>query len=163
MGLKLAMIMLVIMGVVGGIGYLYYQDTQERMAILNANNAKLEQATATQTAAIEAMEEDIAAAAEVQKTTAKEFEVARQQVANLQDKFNKTSALLGKRDIGTLGVAKPKAISRIITKGAKNINRCFEIISGQPLTEKETNANKPSQLNSSCPTVANPNRLVGVQ
>jgi|CoawatStandDraft_6_1074263.scaffolds.fasta_scaffold16240_3 hypothetical protein len=163
MGLKLAMIMLVIMGVVGGIGYWYYQDTQNKLAILYENNAKLEQAAATQTAAIEAMEEDIAAAAEVQKTTAKEFEVARQQVANLQDKFNKTSALLGKRDIGTLGVAKPKAISRIITKGAKNINRCFEIISGQPLTEKETNANKPSQLNSSCPTVANPNRLVGVQ
>ena len=58
MGLKLAMIMLVIMGVLGGLGYWYYQDTQERMAILNANNAKLEQAAATQTAAIKAMEED---------------------------------------------------------------------------------------------------------
>jgi len=163
MGLKLAMIMLVIMGVVGGIGYLYYQDTQERMAILNANNAKLEQATATQTAAIEAMEEDIAAAAEVQKKAAEEFKVAREQVANLQDKFNKTSALLGKRDIGTLGLAKPKAISRILTNGTKKMNRCYEIISGQPLTEKEINANKPSQLNSLCPTIANPNRLTGVQ
>ena len=163
MGLKLAMIMLVIMGVVGGIGYLYYQDTQERMAILNANNAKLEQATATQTAAIEAMEEDIAAATEVQKKAAEEFKVAREQVANLQDKFNKTSALLGKRDMGTLGLAKPKAISRILTSGTKKMNRCYEIISGQPLTEKEINANKPSQLNSMCPTIANPNRLTGVQ
>ena len=36
MGLKLALIMLVIMGVLGGLGYWYYQDTQERMAILNA-------------------------------------------------------------------------------------------------------------------------------
>ena len=163
MGLKLAMIMLVIMGVVGGIGYWYYQDTQNKLAILHENNAKLEQAAATQTAAIEAMEEDIAAAAKVQKKTAEEFKVAREQVANLQDKFNKTSALLGKRDIGTLALAKPRAISRVITGGAKKINRCFEIISGQPLTEKETNANKPSQLNSSCPTIANPNRLTGVQ
>jgi cell division protein FtsB len=163
MGFKLAMIMFVIMGVVGGIGYWYYQDTQNKLAILHENNAKLEQAAATQTAAIKAMEEDIAAATEVQKKTEEEFKVAREQVANLQDKFNKTSALLGKRDIGTLGVTKPKIISRIITKGAKNINRCFEIVSGQPLTEKETNANKPSQLNSSCPTVANPNRLTGVQ
>ena len=96
MGLKLAMIMLVIMGVVGGIGYWYYQDTQNRLAILHENNAKLEQAAATQTAAIEAMEEDIAAATEVQKKAAEEFKVAREQVANLQDKFNKTSALLGK-------------------------------------------------------------------
>ena len=163
MGLKLALIMLVIMGVLGGLGYWYYQDTQERMAILNANNAKLEQATATQTAAIEKLEEDVAAAAEVQKETEEKFKVAREQVSNLQNKFNKTSALLGKRDIGTLGLAKPSSIARILTSGTKKMNRCYEIISGQPLTEKEINANKPSQLNSMCPTIANPNRLTGVQ
>ena len=159
MGLKLAMIMFVIMGVVGGIGYWYYQDTQERMAILNANNAKLEQAAATQTAAIEKLESDIAAQAEVQKKTEEQFKVAREQVTNLQDKFNKTSELLGKRDIGTLGIAKPKPIARILTTGTKNMNRCFEIVSGQELTEKEINAEKKSQLNSMCPSVANPNRL----
>jgi hypothetical protein len=159
MGLKLAMIMFVIMGVVGGIGYWYYQDTQEKLAILNANNAKLEQATATQTAAIEKLESDIAAQAEVQKKTEEQFKVAREQVTDLQDKFNKTSELLGKRDIGTLGIAKPKPIARILTTGTKNMNRCFEIVSGQELTEKEINAEKKSQLNSMCPSVANPNRL----
>jgi hypothetical protein len=159
MGLKIAMIMFVIMGVVGGIGYWYYQDTQEKLAILNANNAKLEQATATQTAAIEKLESDIAAQAEVQKKTEEQFKVAREQVTNLQDKFNKTSELLGKRDIGTLGIAKPKPIARILTTGTKNMNRCFEIVSGQELTEKEINAEKKSQLNSMCPSVANPNRL----
>ena len=163
MGLKLALMMLVIMGVLGGLGYWYYQDTQERMAILNANNAKLEQATATQTAAIEKLEEDVAAAAEVQKETEEKFKVAREQVSNLQNKFNKTSALLGKRDLGTLGQAKPSSIARILTSGTKKMNRCYEISSGQPLTEKEINANKPSQLNSMCPTIANPNRLTGVQ
>ena len=35
MGLKLALMMLVIMGVLGGLGYWYYQDTKERMSILN--------------------------------------------------------------------------------------------------------------------------------
>ena len=163
MGLKLALMMLVIMGVLGGLGYWYYQDTQERMAILNENNAKLEQAAATQTAAIEKLEEDVAAAAEIQKKTEEQFKVAREQVSNLQNKFNKTSALLGKRDLGTLGQAKPSSIARILTSGTKKMNRCYEIISGQPLTEKEINANKPSQLNSMCPTIANPNRLTGVQ
>jgi len=159
MGLKLAMIMFVIMGVVGGIGYWYYQDTQEKLAILNANNAKLEQATAIQTAAIEKLEADLAVQAEVQKKTEEQFKVAREQVTNLQDKFNKTSELLGKRDIGTLSQAKPKVIARIITAGTKKMNRCFEILSGQELTEKEFNAQKKSQLNSMCPTIANPNRL----
>ena len=159
MGFKLALMMLVIMGVLGGLGYWYYQDTQERMAILNENNAKLEQATATQTAAIEKLETDIAAQAEVQRKTEEQFKVAREQVTNLQDKFNKTSELLGKRDIGTLGQAKPGPIARILTTGTKNMNRCFEIISGQELTEKETNAQKKSQLNNMCPSIANPNRL----
>ena len=136
MGLKLVAIMFVIMSVVGGIGYWYYQDTQEKMAILNANNAKLEQATATQTAAIEKLEEDVAAAAEVQKETEEKFKVAREQVSNLQNKFNKTSALLGKRDLGTLGQAKPSSIARILTSGTKkadllaksNLKEIYEII-----------------------------------
>jgi len=35
---------LIIMGVIGGVGYsgyMYYKDTQERIAILTENNAKL--------------------------------------------------------------------------------------------------------------------------
>ena len=35
-GLKIAALMLVVMGVVGGVGYWYYNDTQKRLAILNA-------------------------------------------------------------------------------------------------------------------------------
>ena len=42
MGFKLALIMFVVMGVVGGIAYWYYHDTQEKIAILHENNAKLE-------------------------------------------------------------------------------------------------------------------------
>ena len=159
MGLKLALIMFVVMGVLGGVFYWYYNDTQEKMAILHENNAKLEIATATQTQAIESLEEDIVQAREITKRTEQEFAVAREQVDNLRNKFNKQSELLGKRDIGTLAQAKPKVIAKIVTKGTKNINRCFEIVSGSQLTEKETNAEKPSQLNSSCPTIANPNRV----
>ena len=40
MGLKLALIMMVLMGAMGGLGYWYYNDTQERMATLVANEAK---------------------------------------------------------------------------------------------------------------------------
>ena len=56
MGFKLALVMLIVMGVVGGIGYWYYQDTQKRLAILHENNAKLEVAAQIQTQAIEMLE-----------------------------------------------------------------------------------------------------------
>ena len=159
MGLKLAFVMLIVMGIVGGIGYWYYQDTQKRLAILHENNAKLEVAATIQTQAIESLERNVKVAAQLAQETEKKFKEARIQVDDLRDKFNKTSALLGKRDIGTLAQAKPRPIQRIITKGTANVNRCFEIVSGSPLTEKEVNAEKPSQLNNSCPTIANPNRV----
>ena len=40
MGLKLSLIMFVLMCAMGGGAYWYYNDTQERMAILVANEAK---------------------------------------------------------------------------------------------------------------------------
>ena len=35
--------------------------------------------------------------------------------------------------------------------------RCVEIASGAPLTEKEKTATKKSEINSECPSIANPN------
>ena len=64
-GLKIAALMLVVMGVVGGVGYWYYNDTQKRLAILNENNAKLETAAAIQTEAIETMQKDLKIAQEL--------------------------------------------------------------------------------------------------
>jgi len=158
-GLKIAILMVAVLGVVGGVGYWYYNDTQKRLAILHENNAKLETATVMQTEAIEKMEKDMKIAQELNAKTETLFADARKEVDVLRNKFNKTSSLLGERDIGTLAVAKPRPVGKIITKGTKNAFRCFEIVSGAPLTEKETNAEKPSQLNTSCPSVANPNRV----
>ena len=158
-GLKIAVLSLVLMGAVGSIGYWYYNDTQERLQILSNNNATLETATQIQTQAIAQMEKDMKAAQQLNIKTEMLFADARAEVENIRVKFNKTSDLLGQRDIGTLAVAKPRPVGKILTKGTKNVFRCFELVSGAPLTEKETNAEKPSQLNSSCPSVANPNRV----
>ena len=48
MGLKLALIMLIVMGVMGSGFYWYYRDSQAKMAILHENNAKLETAVVSQ-------------------------------------------------------------------------------------------------------------------
>ena len=48
MGFKLAGVMLILMLAMGGIVYWYYNDTQEKLAILHENNAKLETATKVQ-------------------------------------------------------------------------------------------------------------------
>jgi uncharacterized protein YxeA len=159
MGLKLAGIMIIVMGVLGGIFYWYYNDTQQKMAILHENNAKLETAMKTQKQAIEQYQSDIKAVKAEKLVVEKQFAESRQSVSDLQTKFNKVSKLLGARDLGKMGAAKPRSIEKIVNKGSINVLRCFEIASGDNLTEKEENAIKPSQLNKSCPDLANPNHI----
>ena len=69
----------------------------------------------------------------------------------LDKRFNK-----GKRDVGKIAVEKPKAIERIINKGADNAARCVELASGAQRTEQELKATKKSEINPECPSLANP-------
>lgn len=159
MGFKLAGLMLVVMAAVGGVFYWYYTDTQEKLAILHENNAKLESAVSTQKQAIESYKKDIVEITEQKRKVEQAFSDSRKSVDDLRNKFNKQSKLLGARDIGKLGAAKPRVISKIVTKGSNDAIRCVEIISGSPLREKEINATKRSQINKACPKLANPNYL----
>ena len=163
MGLNIALMMGVLMVAMAGLGYWYYQDTHNKMAILHENNAKLETATKIQKETIKQIEEDLEMVNAIAASTTKELVKAREQIETIRGKFNKTSKLLGSRDLGKLAISKAKPIKRIINSGSAKMRRCFEIMSGQPLTKKEENAKKPSQLNTMCPGVANPNRLTGVQ
>ena len=156
MGLKLAGVMLILMMAMGGMGYWYYNDTQEKMATLHANNAKLETAVTIQKQTIEQTKKDLRLAHDVATDTMKKFEESRKQTEEMNKKFNKVSKLLGARDIGKLAQAKPRPIQKIINKGSSNMMRCFEILSGKPLTEKEANADRKSKINSMCPDIANP-------
>ena len=159
MGLKLAGVMLILMVAMGGLGYWYYNDTQEKMRILHENNAKLETAAKIQTETINQLEADVELAAGIAADTTKMLQETQKAVEDMRGKFNKQSKLLGSRDLGKMAVSKAKPIRRIINKGTSNMFRCFEIVSGQQLTEKEQNAEKPSQLNNMCPSIANPNRV----
>jgi len=75
------------------------------------------------------------------------------------EKFNKVNASGERRDIGNLAVSKPKSIERIERKREQQRARCFEIAQGSPLTEKEINATKKSQINAECTNIANPNYI----
>ncbi len=159
MGFKLAGVMLILLLAMGGIVYWYYNDTQEKLAILHENNAKLETATKVQKQAIEEMEHQVELVSNIAKQTSDQLAESRKKIEEVSNKFNKQSKLLGSRDIGKLAISKARVIEKIIDKGTANVLRCFEILSGKPLTEKEKNAEKPSQLNSSCPDIANPSRM----
>ena len=144
MGMKLAGVMFLVMCVMGGIGYWYYNDTQERMAILQENNAKLEMATQLQEEAIESLQADYALAQEENTRINQAYAEIRRQNARLSDK-------LADMDLGLLAAEKPDSIERAINRGTENAGRCFEILSGAPLTEEEKNAENDIAFNKECP------------
>ena len=157
MGLKIAAMMAVLMVAMGGLGYWYYSDTQEKMRIYAENQAKLEGAVQQQKQVIAQTKADLKRSNEITTQVQNELALSRKTVELMDRKFNKVSKLLGARDIGKMSVAKPKVIERIINKGSKDTLRCFEILSGAPLTKKESDADRKSKANSTCPGVANPN------
>ena len=60
---------------------------------------------------------------------------------------------LGRHQLDILAENKPGLVTRVINKAGRNALRCFEVITGAPLTPKEEEASKPSQYNAECPTI----------
>ena len=87
---------LIIMGVLGSVGYggyMYYKDTQSRIAILTENNAKLEVAAQLQEETINTMIEDVQRNSELNRELQKELQIAEKygdQLRNTLRKHNLT-------------------------------------------------------------------------
>ena len=151
---KLLLALVVMGGLAGGVTYVY--KLKADLATSEANNFKLEGSVEEQKAVIaqQALDMDnIRAAMKEQAELSKRLNAS---IKDLRNKFNKVNASGEKRDIGNLAEQKPKLMQRAINRGTKNALRCMEIAMGSPLTEKEKNAIKKSQINPECPDIANP-------
>ena len=144
MGMKLAGVMFLVMCVMGGIGYWYYNDTQERMAILQENNAKLEIAVETNEAALESLEASYASAQQELSTLNAAYTSIRRQNQELADKLQQI-------DLTAAAIANAEGIERAVNRGTENASRCFELLSGAELTEKERTAQNGIAFNKECP------------
>jgi len=152
--LKLILIGITLLGATGGVAYVYKLKADN--AILKENQIKLEEAVNEQQQVIAQQKQDFESILQANKELNKLNATLNEEVKRLDDKFNKTNASGKKRDIGDLANAKPGLIEKIINRATENANRCVEIAMGSPLTEKELNATKNSEINSECPSIANP-------
>jgi cell division protein FtsB len=142
--MRLAGLLLIVIMVMGGIGYWYYTDTQERMAILQENNAQLNIAVATNEETISSLQADYAAIQAENARINAEYAAIRRQNSILANK-------LADMDLGLLASQRPDSIERAVNRGTLNAGRCFEILSGSPLTEEERNATDGEDFNKECP------------
>jgi len=147
---KIFFIGIIATAVIGG--GLYVMKLRSDNATLKANQIKLESAVQDQQELIVSQKKDFQDILDANNKMNELVGVLKKDLENLDKRFNKKN-----RDVGKLAIAKTKSIERITNGASALATRCIEIASGAELTEKEKNATKKSEINSECPSIANPN------
>ena len=153
--IKIAMIVIAL-ATAGG-GFLHYKTVKADLETAKANNLLLEASVEGQKAVIAQQENDFKSILAANATLQEQTKVLAAEFSALDERFNKINAQGEVRDIGKLAVERSRSIERVINGATKKAMRCVEIAMGSPLTEKEENATKKSEINSECPSIANPN------
>tara|TARA_Y100000401_G_scaffold13537_1_gene9208 strand:- start:860 stop:1330 length:471 start_codon:yes stop_codon:yes gene_type:complete len=148
--IKIVMVGLLITGIAGA--GMYVMKLRSDNAILKANQMKLEEAVSSQKELIANQKKDFQEILDANNKMNELVSVLKKDLDDLDKRFNKKN-----RDVGKLAIAKTESIERITNGASALAMRCVEIASGAPLTEKEKNATKKSEINSECPSIANPN------
>jgi len=128
----------------------YYNSTQKKIQTLTVENTQLHTAVDRNEQTINTLTTDIETIRQERNILDQQFRLAQQQVQILQQK-------LSDHDLEFLAMQKPNLVENIINNATDDVNRCFEILSGSPLTLEEIDATKQSEINASCPAIANPN------
>ena len=149
LGLRLFFIGILASAVIGA--GVYVMKLRSDNAILKANAVKMESAIADQKTLIENQKKDFTEILNANKKMNDLVNVLKKDLEDLDKRFNKKN-----RDVGKLAIQRPESIERITNGASALATRCIEIASGSPLTEAELNATKKSEINSECPSIANP-------
>ena len=151
--IQIIIILIVLMGAGGFGGWSYLQKIeadnkvlQINQEVLQENELKLNDALASQDAVIAAKEAQAKAIQAANNALRVETDRLAKEKSNLVKK-------LGKHELDILAQNKPVLVQRVINRASDRVMRCFEILTGSPLTEQEKNASKPSQFNSECPSI----------
>ena len=147
--IKMAIAIMLITGIAGA--GMYVMKLRADNATLKSNQLKLETAIEDQTKLLEQQKADFKAIMESNKKLNVLVQTFKQDLNELDKRFNKK-----KRDVGKLAIERTKSVERVINKGSANAARCVELASGAEHTEEELKATKKSEINPECPALANP-------
>ena len=142
--IRMLLIVVVVAVIAGGLWYV--TNLKADLAISEANNQQLVEATREQNLLIEQMKQDVAAIQQANAELQAQTEKQRRDVETLNSKFSK-------RDFGALAAEKPAVVEKLVNRGTKNALRCMELAAGAPLTEAEKAAKTPMEANRECPSL----------
>lgn len=138
--------MVLILMLLAGAGgaYTYVTNLQKTSEIHRLNAERLEVAVAQNEEALRVQKENYEALQKNLEEVNEEFQAARAQNGVLTTK-------LAEHDLNALAAERPDSITRLVNRGTKNAGRCFEILSGAPLNDKEKEAKSAKSFNNECP------------
>ena len=148
--IRMIFAVLLITGIAGA--GMYVMKLRADNATLKANQIELEKGIESQTKLLEQQKEDFEAIMESNKKLNVLINTFKKDLNELDKRFNKK-----KRDVGKLAIERSKSVERVINKGSAEATRCVELASGAERTEEELKATLKSEINTMCPSLANPN------
>lgn len=140
--IKVVLILMLLAGAGGA--YTYVTNLQKTAEIHRLNAERLEIAVAQNEEALRVQKENYEALQKNLEEVNEEFQAARAQNSVLTTK-------LAEHDLNALAAERPDSITRLINRGTVNAGRCFEILSGADLTDKEKEAKSATSFNKECP------------
>ena len=151
--IQIVIILVILLGGGGFGAWTYMQKLQAdnqvlqiNQEVLKENELKLNNAIAEQQAVIAAKAKQ---AEDIQTANA----ALRTETSRLNSEKDNLAKKLGKHELDILAQNKPGLVNRIINRASDNVMRCFEVLTGSPLTHDELQADKPSLYNRECPTI----------
>ena len=149
---KILAYVLIASSVVGfGIWYVSYNNKQitqyaAQVAALKSDNIVLQETLSSNQKELDRLTDSF-------ENITKEFNILNQQFNDFSIQNSLLKTKFDQHDLHRLALAKPKLIEEIINKSSVNALRCFEILSGSPLTEREESAKNGKEFNSECPWI----------
>jgi uncharacterized membrane-anchored protein YhcB (DUF1043 family) len=141
----------ILIAMMSGAAYYYYSTTQTRIAqliensvVLKENNKQLVTANEQNIQTIDDLQASYQKVQEQFTQVQSEFQVIRMQNRELRER-------LGRHELDALAAARPELVERTINRASERALRCFELLSGSPLTEQERNARNEREFNAECP------------
>ena len=121
----LILVVLLMFGGIGAGGYFYYKDTQNTIAELERNNAKLVTANETNQKTISNMKTQVESSNKLSNNLTKELQRSEAQRNELIDTFSK-------HDLTRDALKKPGLIEKIINNGTKKVFADIESVTNRP-------------------------------
>jgi len=141
---------------ISGIAFFYYVSGLQADLEQSVQNTKdLSSAVQEQQDVIDRMREEQSQIRELSEELRDIDTRQSQEINDLRSRFD-TSSSGEDRDFARLAAQKPGLVENAINNGSSEAIRCIELASGAQRTEEENNATKPSEVNSLCPSLANP-------